>query len=115
MKIIKPCVIYRYILCNAKLYKLKRIVKRRIQLLHDTRKTYSDKYIPPAVHPRYKTAYHSLYDKSQMNKSGSFGIRLFIALLILVLVYAMHYQEKSFGNINDKIIVNEIQREYLFR
>ena len=35
--------------------------KRRIALLAQTRKTYSDKNSPPAVHPRYKGAYQSIY------------------------------------------------------
>ena len=91
------------------------IEKRRIQLLKETKKTYSEKYMTPAVHPRYKSTYDSLYNKEPVMQKGSFGIRFFVALLILVLVYAMHFQEKSFGMINDKTIINEIHREYLFR
>ena len=37
------------------------IEKRRVKLLRDTRKTYSEKYAPPAIHPRYQSTYNSIY------------------------------------------------------
>ena len=63
--------------------------KRRIDLLQETRKIYSDKYAPPAVHPRYQTAYHSIYKNDTMsieeNKNSSLGVRTLIAILLFAL------------------------------
>ena len=36
--------------------------KRREELLRRARTIYSDKKIPPAVHPRYQSFYTKLYD-----------------------------------------------------
>ena len=35
--------------------------RRRNELLRETRKIYSEKYAPPAIHPRYQNAYQSIY------------------------------------------------------
>ena len=35
--------------------------KRRSELLAQTRARYSEKYTPPAIHPRYQSTYHSIY------------------------------------------------------
>lgn len=89
--------------------------KRRLKLLQDTRKAYSDNATPPAVHPRYQSAYRSLYPEEMPKAQGTFGIRLFLSILIFALFCAFSYQEKSFGNIDSQYVVQEIQREYLFR
>ena len=57
--------------------------KRRQKLLEDTRRMYSDRYLPPAVHPRYGYVYDQLYEKDSKEKGGSFEIRVFLCLLIL--------------------------------
>ena len=90
------------------------VEKRRIKLLEDTRKMYSEKQVPPAVHPRYQSAYRSLYEEAS-GKTGTFGVRVFIAILLFVLVFTMHMQNKTFGSIDADLILQEIQREMLFR
>ena len=62
--------------------------KRRIDLLTQTRKMYSDHYAPPAIHPRYQSAYQSLYKvetKNEQEASGSFGVRFLAAILLFCL------------------------------
>lgn len=39
--------------------------KRREELLRRARTIYSDKKIPPAVHPRYQSFYTKLYDTQE--------------------------------------------------
>ena len=85
--------------------------KRRIALLAQTRKTYSDKNSPPAVHPRYKGAYQSIYKNENMtngeNNKSTFGIRLVIAILLFGLFVAASYN----GVHGTEKVAAEIQRE----
>lgn len=92
------------------------VEKRRLRLLEETRKSYSDNNTPPAVHPRYKSVYNSLYEEDEEESTNStFGLRLAISILIFVLCFVLNYQNETIGNIDSQVIVQEIQREYLFR
>ena len=70
--------------------------KRREELLRRARTIYSDKKIPPAVHPRYQSFYTKLYDTQEEHEmTGShstFGVRMFIAILLFALFVAMDYK-----------------------
>ena len=61
--------------------------KRREELLRRARTIYSDKKIPPAVHPRYQSFYTKLYDTQEEHEmTGShstFGVRMFIANFVV--------------------------------
>ena len=57
--------------------------KRRQKLLEETRRLYSDRYISPAIHPRYGFFYDQLYEKDSKEKGSSFELRVFLCLLIL--------------------------------
>ena len=85
--------------------------KRRLALLEQTRKTYSEKYTPPAVHPRYKGVYQSIYKNENTIKNekckSTFGIRLVIAVLLFGLFMATSYKDKK---ITEKVVA-EIQEE----
>lgn len=85
--------------------------KRRLALLEQTRKTYSEKYTPPAVHPRYKGVYQSIYKNENMTKhekgKNTFGIRLIIAILLFGLFVAASYN----GIQGTEKVTAEIQRE----
>ena len=85
--------------------------KRRLALLEQTRKTYSEKYAPPAVHPRYKGVYRSIYLNEDVTKQAeeknTFVIRLMIATLLFgVFVVASHYRVAGVEK-----VVAEIQQE----
>lgn len=86
--------------------------KRRSELLAQTRAQYSDRYAPPAIHPRYGSTYHSLYhgeDSEQTgSKIGSFGVRTIIAIMLFCLYALADYQ----GMKETKAVTSEIVRDY---
>lgn len=83
--------------------------KRRTELLQQTRKAYSEKYAPPAVHPRYQAAYQSLYKTETEEKpKSSFGARLVIAILLFGLFVLASENEWKEAD----VVANEIQQEF---
>lgn len=89
------------------------VEKRRLQLLQETRKNYSDKYSPPAVHPRFQSTYHSIYghDKSEYEENrGSFLIRTVIAVILFALFFIMDYRNEKIGTLDSQVVINEVQR-----
>lgn len=89
--------------------------KRRIQLLQQTRALYSDRGNMPAVHPRYQSVYGDLYHMREQEGSrlrgGTFGIRMFISLMLFVLFVTADYQDAKYANADSAKIVHEIERE----
>ena len=73
--------------------------KRREELLRRARTIYSDKKIPPAVHPRYQSFYTKLYDTQEEHEmTGShstFGVRMFIAILLFALFVEWTIKERN--------------------
>lgn len=86
--------------------------KRRVTLLQETRKIYSEKYNPPAVHPRYQSAYQSIYKSDQIqteeNQPGTFGIRIVIAILL----FSLFALASKNGIEETKTVVQEIKQEF---
>lgn len=83
--------------------------KRRIDLLEKTRKAYSDKHHIPAVHPRYQSAYKSIYAEQEESEAGSsFGFRFVAAVLIfcLFVLAARSDEEKA------DYVVQKIEQEF---
>lgn len=81
--------------------------------MHQTRELYSDKKLPPAIHPRYQSCYESLYD-TESDKSGTYstlGIRIFIAVLLFALFVAMDYKGAEYAAVDSKKIIQEIERQ----
>lgn len=87
--------------------------KRRKELLEQTRRLYSDRREPPAVHPRYKAVYHRLYgDESDESVSaGTFGLRLFLAFLLFAGFVTMDKQNYEVLHVNSERIVKEIETD----
>ena len=87
------------------------IEKRRITLLQQTRKLYSEKNTPPAIHPRYKGVYQSIYKNETTTKEektkSSFGTRFFIALLLFGVFVVASYK----GVQETEKVVAQIQKE----
>lgn len=92
------------------------IEKRRSNLLAQTRTMYSEKNHPPAIHPRYKSAYLSLYDEGEYNHvatSGTFLLRIILAFLVFVLFFVMDYRKEKIGTIDSQMIIEEVQKDLL--
>lgn len=89
--------------------------KRRKELLEQTRRMYSDRREPPAVHPRYGAAYHKLYGNDESEgayPAGTFGVRLFLAFLLFACFVTMDRQEYKVLKVDSDRIVKEIQVDY---
>lgn len=88
------------------------VEKRRLKLLQETRKIYSDKNSPPAVHPRYQSAYRTLYqtdEEEQTNTRSTFLLRIVIAVLLFGLFFVMDVRNEKIGTVDSKYIINYIQ------
>ena len=70
--------------------------KRRRQLLAQTRSLYSERNSAPAVHPRYRSAYNSIYgDREDEEPASTFGLRVvFCCLLFIGFVMMDNYDLK---------------------
>ena len=90
--------------------------KRRMELLEHTRKLYSDKNSPPAIHPRFQSTYHSIYGHDEheyVENKGSFFVRTVIAVLLFALFFIMDYRNEKFGTVDSQVVVNEVQKNLL--
>ena len=88
------------------------VEKRRLKLLQEVRKNYSDKNTPPAIHPRYSSTYYSLYQNDDMQNTprSTFLLRLIIAALIFAFVFVIDYNKEEIANVSSQTIANEIQK-----
>lgn len=82
--------------------------KRRRQLLEQTRELYNERRTVPAVHPRYKAAYQEIYDEEQAGMPGTFGIRLFLCLLLFAAFVSMDKNGNEVMQVDSTRIVDEI-------
>lgn len=92
------------------------VEKRRLKLLRDTRKNYSETSVTPAIHPRFQSAYLSLYKRDEdisRPDGNSFFLRSIIAVLLFALVFLMDYQGQTFGSIDSQMIICEISNNLL--
>ena len=83
--------------------------KRREELLRRARTIYSDKKIPPAVHPRYQ--YDTQEEHEMTGSHSTFGVRMFIAILLFALFVAMDYKGAQYAAVDSKKIIQEIERQ----
>lgn len=91
--------------------------ERRRELLRQTRKLYDDRKEVPAVHPRYGSLYHNLYDKDKKEeeeniKSGSFYIRLVVSILCFICFVYMDQGELRVADVDSNAIVHEIEQDF---
>ena len=73
------------------------------------RNTYSDKRVPPAVHPRFGAAYDELYGGDDFKGQGTFGIRAMVCFLLFTVFIAMDYKGTSIANVNSDKIINAVE------
>ena len=92
------------------------VEKRRLRLLQETRKNYSDANTPPAIHPRFQSTYHSVYGRDEseyVENRGSFLIRTVIAVLLFALFFIMDYRNEKIGTVDSQVVINEVQKNLL--
>ncbi|MCI9421702.1 MAG: hypothetical protein HFG81_03175 [Dorea sp.] len=83
--------------------------KRRQRLLEQTRELYGEKRSIPAIHPRYGAAYHQIYsDEQPQIPPSTFGIRLFLCLLLFAAFVSMDKNKSEVMHVNSSRIVDEI-------
>ena len=85
--------------------------KRRRQLLEETRRTYSERHVPPAVHPRYNILYDQIYENDSKDKGGSFGIRVIFCLFLLAAFLTFSKNEELNNEYDIKAITEMIQKD----
>ena len=98
------------------LFVMNEVEKRRLKLLQETRKYYSDNYSPPAVHPRFQSTYHSIYGRDEseyVEERGSFLIRSIIAVMIFALLFIMDYRNETIGTVDSQVVISEVQKNLL--
>lgn len=83
--------------------------RRRMELLQQTRRTYSEKYAPPAIHPRYRNLYQSLYKTEQEEKKNN---SFFVRFLIAVLLFGAFFAANQKGMKETETVANEIASEF---
>ena len=83
--------------------------KRRVRYKGTHPRTYSEKYTPPAVHPRYQAVYQSLYkNETEEKATSSFMARLVIAILL----FGVFFLANQKGLEETETVANEIQQEF---
>lgn len=83
--------------------------RRRRRLLEQTRNMYSERRMPPAVHPRHGAAYRTLYGSSEEGMpQGTFGIRMFLCFLLFAAFVTMENNQIDYKNVTSDRIVQEI-------
>ncbi len=83
--------------------------KRRKQLLEQTKILYTDRKVPPAVHPRYGNIYSELYGGGEEQGGGTFGVRVMLCLLLFAVFAAMDYQDAKISNVTSEQIVEAVE------
>ena len=90
------------------------VEKRRLKLLQDVRKNYSDRSTPPAIHPRYSSVYHSIYSDEtdeQCRPQNTFFLRFIIAAFLFAVVFMVDYHKEKIVNVDSQTIINEVQKD----
>lgn len=87
-------------------------LKRRKQLLEETRARYRDDGRIPAVHPRYRAAYDRIYE-DETTHTGTFGVRLFVCILLFAAFVVMDRGGQKVMNVSSDRIVEEITTDLM--
>lgn len=88
---------------------------RRRELLRQTRRLYGNDFSIPAVHPRYRAAYHSLYGKedenAQLQSESSFFFRLVLSIFLFLCFIYIEQNEPKTVPVSSSAIVSYIQSD----
>lgn len=86
--------------------------KRRQELLEQTRKIYRDSNNTPAIHPRYRATYTSIYGEEEEEKQTTgLGFRFFLALMLLIGFVAIDQSGEKIATVDSQWIEERIVEE----
>ena len=86
--------------------------KRRQELLEHTRKMYRSSNSTPAIHPRYRAAYTSIYGGAEEAKETTgLGFRFFLALMLLIGFIAIDQSGEKIATVDSRWIEERIVEE----
>lgn len=91
---------------------------RRRELLRQTRRLYGNDFSIPAVHPRYRAAYHSLYGKEEEStepqSESSFFFRLVLSVILFLCFIYIEQNEPGSVPVSSSAIVSYIQSDGIY-
>ena len=89
--------------------------RRRIKLLKDTRERYRDNGEVPAVHPRYRNTYRSLYEdtkeEAEENTFRTLGFRTILCVIAFIIFAVMDRESESLFHINSDQVYHQITKD----
>ncbi len=88
--------------------------KRRQELLNQTRRRYGNSNTIPAIHPRYRASYTSIYKEEEVQKESGFGFRLLLAVLCFFFFVALDQSKEKVATVDSNRIVNEMKKDFDF-
>ena len=68
----------------------------------------------PAVHPRYRFAYESIYQEQKEPRSGTLGLRIFISILLFAGFLALDERELPSFLPEQTAVLRQIQSPFSF-
>lgn len=83
--------------------------KRRKALLAQTRSLYRDSEMP-AIHPRYRAAYHKIYDDEEEVKD-TLGIRMILCVLLFMAFVLMDHEGIDVAQVSTDQITAAVEEE----
>lgn len=84
--------------------------KRRRELLSQTRRLYSEYNPAPAVHPRYRNAYNSIYkEKDEETPPGTFGVRVIICCFLFIGFVMMDHYNITVADVSSTQVIDAVQ------
>ena len=92
--------------------------RRRIKLLKDTRERYRDNGEVPAIHPRYRNTYRSLYgdpteetEETEENTFRTLGFRTILCVIAFIIFAVMDREGESLFHINSDQVYHQITKD----
>lgn len=84
--------------------------RRRQELLDQTRRLYGDRETP-AIHPRYRAAYHKIYDEDDEEVTETFGARVVLCILLFMAFVLMDNQGIDIAQVSTEQIISVVEEE----
>lgn len=84
--------------------------RRRKELLDRTRSLCGDREVP-AIHPRYRAAYHKIYEEDGAENTETFGVRTVLCILLFMAFVLMDNQDIDIAQVSTDQIVSAVEEE----